>query len=59
VIPFRIHPEAARELEEAFEFYNGRADGLGQEFLDEFSRTLDALRSHQRRRPQYWRDRLP
>ena len=34
----RLHDDVDQELEEAFDFYEGRRRGLGAEFLEEFVR---------------------
>lgn len=36
----RLHPEALTELGEAIAFYEGKAPGLGREFLAEVERVL-------------------
>lgn len=42
-----VRPEAAREIQGAFDWYEGRSDGLGLEFL----RAADACLSSVRRNP--------
>ncbi|MGH7551811.1 MAG: type II toxin-antitoxin system RelE/ParE family toxin [Longimicrobiales bacterium] len=42
--PLRIHPEAEAELQQAFEFYEQQAEGLGVDFLDEVERVWAAIR---------------
>lgn len=42
-----VRPEAAREIQEAFDWYEGRSAGLGLEFL----RAADACLSGVRRNP--------
>ncbi len=42
-----VRPEAAREIQEAFDWYEGRGEGLGLEFL----RAADACLSGIRRNP--------
>lgn len=42
-----VRPEAAREIQEAFDWYEGRGEGLGLEFL----RAADACLSSVRRNP--------
>jgi toxin ParE1/3/4 len=42
-----VRPEAAREIQEAFDWYEGRSEGLGLEFL----RAADACLSGVRRNP--------
>jgi plasmid stabilization system protein ParE len=42
-----VRPEAAREIQEAFDWYEGRGEGLGLEFL----RAADACLSGVRRNP--------
>ena len=37
------HPEAEQELEAAALWYDGRQPGLGNDFLDEFERTLQRI----------------
>lgn len=38
--PYRSHPSALRELEEAAAWYDDRNIGLGDDLLDEFERCL-------------------
>ncbi len=42
----RLHPESAVELTEAIDFYEGRAIGLGHEFLNEIERLLGEVSSN-------------
>ncbi len=42
-----VHPEAAREVQEAFDWYEEKSEGLGLEFL----RTADACLSGVKRNP--------
>jgi toxin ParE1/3/4 len=42
-----VRPEAAREVQEAFDWYEGRSEGLGLEFL----RAADACLASVRRNP--------
>jgi hypothetical protein len=42
-----VRPEAAREIQEAFDWYEGRSEGLGLEFL----RVADACLSGVQRNP--------
>lgn len=39
----RFHPEAAEELRDAARWYEGKREGLGDEFLEELRRTLDFI----------------
>jgi plasmid stabilization system protein ParE len=96
VIPYRFHPAAAAEVEEAALFYESRMPNLGKSFASEVERTIALVRefpdagtsldhnlrrvlvarfpyaivyrhdqdavlvlavAHQRRRPDYWRQR--
>ena len=43
--PLRIHPEAEAELQQAFEFYEQQAEGLGGDFLDEVDRVWTDIRA--------------
>jgi plasmid stabilization system protein ParE len=43
-----VRPEAAREIQDAFDWYEGRGEGLGLEFL----RAADACLSSVRRNPE-------
>jgi len=45
------HPEAEQELEAAAIWYEGRQSGLGDDFLDEFERTLRRVVAE----PERWR----
>jgi hypothetical protein len=45
------HPEAEQELQEAAFWYNKQQPGLGDDFLDEFERTLDRITAD----PERWR----
>lgn len=45
-----MHPEAAREVEETVRWYESRAAGLGQEFLDELERGFAAIQNN----PETW-----
>jgi plasmid stabilization system protein ParE len=38
-----ILAEAEEDLERAFDYYNSRAGGLGQQFIDEFRRALELI----------------
>ncbi len=42
--PFKFHPAARQELREAIAFYDGRAIGLGQQFLDEVEFAIRRIR---------------
>ena len=46
-----IHPEAAEELEGAAQWYEQRQTGLGDDFLNEFERTLRRIVAE----PERWR----
>ena len=39
----RFHPDARSELLDAATYYEGQADGLGGQFVDEAQRVLDLL----------------
>ena len=39
----RFHPDARSELIDAATYYEGQADGLGGQFIDEVHRVTDAL----------------
>ena len=41
-----FHPLAAKELSDAALFYEGKARGLGDDFLNEVERLLEVLQSH-------------
>ena len=43
---YRFLPPAEEELTEASLYYETASSGLGQEFLDDLQRTVDALREH-------------
>jgi len=45
------HPEAGQELEAAALWYEARQSGLGDDFMDEFKRTLHRIAAA----PQRWR----
>ena len=45
------HPEAEKELEAAAVWYEGRQADLGDDFLDEFERTLPRIVAE----PERWR----
>ena len=55
----RLLEIAQRELDEAFEHYNGEEPGLGDAFYgrDGADVVIVAV-AHTRRRPGYWRDRI-
>jgi plasmid stabilization system protein ParE len=44
VIPYRFHPDADAELEEAALFYESRMIGLGRSFAAEVERTIALVR---------------
>ena len=44
MIGFSFHPEAERELDEAFGYYESRVPTLGQAFLTEVERTVALIR---------------
>jgi plasmid stabilization system protein ParE len=46
------HPEADQELEAGALWYEERQPGLGEEFLDEFERTLRQITTN----PERWRN---
>ena len=46
MIGFRYLLPAEKELTEAARFYEGEADGLGADFLDDVQRAVDRLREH-------------
>jgi plasmid stabilization system protein ParE len=50
VPPVEFHPEAVRELDESFRWYEAQALGLGDEFLTEVDRAVSAVQ----RRPRTW-----
>jgi plasmid stabilization system protein ParE len=45
-----VAPEAERDIADAFDWYEGRRDGLGREFL----RSVDACLESVRRRPKMY-----
>jgi hypothetical protein len=53
--PYRLHPEALREAEEAAAFYQERQSGLERRFLEALQ---DAI-AHIRRHPLLYRRRWP
>jgi toxin ParE1/3/4 len=46
VKPFHISSEATAELLAAIRWYESRRSGLGAEFYDAVSRTIDVIRAH-------------
>jgi hypothetical protein len=44
VIPYKFHPDADAELEEASLFYESRMAGLGRSFATEVERTISLVR---------------
>lgn len=44
MIPYRFHPDAEAELEEASLFYESRMAGLGKSFAAEVERTISLVR---------------
>ena len=43
--PFRFHPAAAEEAAAAADYYNGKRDGLGLEFLLDLNDCINAARA--------------
>ena len=43
---YRFLPEAEDEMNEAADFYDSRAYGLGTEFLDDVQRAVDLIRDY-------------
>lgn len=43
---FQYHPEAAYELKCSIEYYEGKTEGLGAEFLDEIENTIARALAH-------------
>ncbi len=57
---FSFHPGAEEEFGAAVAWYEERETGLGLDFAAEEGDRLHILAvMHLRRRPDYWRDRLP
>lgn len=46
MIGYRFLPPAEEEMIEASDFYEGRSEGLGFEFLDDVQRTIDIVRDY-------------
>jgi plasmid stabilization system protein ParE len=40
---YHFLPEAEEEMNEAARFYEGRSEGLGEDFLDEVQRTVESI----------------
>ena len=40
---YHFLPEAEEEMNEAAQFYEGRSEGLGEDFLDEVQHTVDSI----------------
>jgi hypothetical protein len=45
--PWSLHPEALAELDAAGEWYDGRDEGLGEDFVDSVYRALHAAMAQQ------------
>jgi hypothetical protein len=45
-VTFQYHPEAAKELTGSIEYYEDKAEGLGEEFLDEVEAAISLILSH-------------
>lgn len=41
-----FHPEAEHELRQSSGYYESKARGLGEEFLDEVEKTLDLIKAY-------------
>lgn len=41
-----FHPLAAKELSDAVQFYEGKARGIGDDFVNEVERLLEVLQTH-------------
>lgn len=41
--PLLVRPAAARDIEDAFDWYEGQRPGLGNEFLDELRATFERI----------------
>ena len=40
---YQFLPEAEEEMNEAAQFYEGRSEGLGEDFLDEVEHTVESI----------------
>ena len=40
---YQFLPEAEEEMNEAAQFYEGRSEGLGEDFLDEVQHTIESI----------------
>jgi toxin ParE1/3/4 len=52
-VRLELHPEAAREVEAAVEWYEGQRTGLGAEFFAEFRRSLQVIAEAPRANPPW------
>ena len=50
---FSIHETAEAEVNEAADFYDIESPGLGNVFLDDVERTIEAISQHPERRSSY------
>ena len=46
MIEYGFHVEAARELEDAIDYYDGKREGLGRELLGEVARAISLIRMY-------------
>lgn len=51
-----LRPEAAADVEDAWAWYEGQREGLGDEFIETVQAGLDAIRSHPLSSPAIHRD---
>jgi hypothetical protein len=51
-----LHPEASREVEAAFYWYEGKAENLGLKFIEEVGRAIETIRAMPASWPLYRRD---
>jgi len=43
MLPIRVHPDVYAELQSSRRWYETKAEGLGNEFLDEIELAMDAV----------------
>ena len=51
-----LRPAAAADVEDAWRWYEGQREGLGEEFLDVVRATLESIRAHPESAPVVLRD---
>ena len=52
----RYHPEASKEIDEAFDWYEANQPGLGPKFIDEAESAIHRIRNYPHLHPHVFKD---